>query len=217
MTDTPLLPEQNLEKSQPKIEGATEANIKLAKAGDVSPTVKPPEPAQENEKLKLATGEMEQSKSVEHRALQAHDATPYSDKTFADSQGRLIVERTWPSGDLKMVRAYDQNQQTPPEIPNIGQAGSANLTLEHSPHDGSVTRARLNDLETSPTYRGSGIGGHMLNSCEELAQKNKASEIYGAFQPHGENPTAVRDFYQKHGYQFRPGAMGGEEVFKRLN
>ncbi len=216
MADVVAPHEKQMEQLQPQIEGAPEASSKLASAGDASSGVKPLEPGNENEKLKIATGQQEQGDALERKLGQAKEVSGYSDQTFMDKQGHPIQTRTWQSGDLVQVRAYDQTVQQPKETPDLGQAGSANLALERDWRDGS-TRARLNDIETPPDYRGSGIGSHLLGECEQVAGQRSAREIYGAFVPHGENPAAVREFYQKHGYSFRPGAAGGEEVFKQFN
>lgn len=142
------------------------------------------------------------------------DDTPayLEDRNFADKTGRPIAMRTWESGDQYMIRAYDQDVQAPPEIPGVGQAGYANLTLERDADD-AVTRARLNDIMTSPQYRDSGIGGEMLGKAEQIAQEEGAQEVYGSLSYDAEDESAVRGFYQKHGYDFRA-TDRGEEITK---
>ncbi|MBN2003178.1 MAG: GNAT family N-acetyltransferase [Anaerolineae bacterium] len=144
----------------------------------------------------------------------ANDAGFPQDETFTDKEGRAITTRTWENGDQYMIRAYDQEVQSPPDSPNVGQAGYANLTLERDADD-MVDRARLNDIQTSPEYRDSGIGGKMLGTAEQIAQQHDAREIYGNLSYEGDDEGAVRGFYQNHGYDFRATAQG-EEVFKGL-
>jgi len=142
------------------------------------------------------------------------DAGFPQDETFTDKDGRAITTRTWENGDQYMIRAYDQEVQSPPDSPNVGQAGYANLTLERD-SNAVVERARLNDIQTSPEYRDSGIGGKMLGTAEHIAQQHNAEEIYGNLSYEAQDEGAVRGFYQNHGYDFRATDQG-EEVFKPL-
>lgn len=209
-------PEQQLEKMSPKIEGATEANAKLTGAKDASSGTTAIESSSENEKLKLATADKAAGATAETRLTRASDQSDYHDSAFKDTKGHSIALRTWHSGDLVQVRAYDQTIQQPKDTPDIGQAGYANLTLERNVSDDSVSRARLNDIETYHNYRGGGLGDEMLRTCEQTAKQNGAQEIYGAFSPRGD-ADKVQAFYQRNGYGFRPSAMGGEEIFKKLS
>lgn len=143
-----------------------------------------------------------------------NDAGLPQDETFTDKEERAITTRTWENGDQYMIRAYDQEVQAPPDSPNVGQAGYANLTLERDSNT-VVERARLNDIQTAPEYRDSGIGGKMLGTAERIAQQHDAKEIYGNLSYEAQDEGAVRGFYQNHGYDFRATDQG-EEVFKPL-
>lgn len=135
---------------------------------------------------------------------------------YADRQGRTHDVQTWKSGDATRVRAYDRGAGQPPERLSIGQSGYANGTLERDPHTGQVDRMRINDIQTTEGYRNSGLGSQMLRQTEAEAHKAGAREIYGSLSYEPQNEQAVRGFYEKHGYSFRPGPGGGEEVYKRL-
>ncbi len=73
MTDTPLLPEQYLEKSQPKIEGATEAHHRLTSASDASPGALTTESSSEHEKLKTVITGRDSSDPLEAKVSAAAD------------------------------------------------------------------------------------------------------------------------------------------------
>jgi len=77
-------------------------------------------------------------------------------------------------------------------------------------------RLRINDIETYPAYRGSGVGSEHIREAERIARQHGAREIYGSLGYKSEDEAAVRSFYRKHGYETRSGAMGGEEVYKDL-
>jgi GNAT superfamily N-acetyltransferase len=147
----------------------------------------------------------------------AQDAKSVSDTTFTDHQGRNIDIRTYPSGDSAYIRAYDtQRKPELPATPQVSDVGQANLHLEKDVN-GNVERARLQDINISnPQYRGSGIGSKMLEDSEAYAKKSNAKEIYGVFSPDSGEEQQTRQWYARHGYGFRPGQSGGEEVFKSL-
>ncbi len=118
------------------------------------------------------------------------------------------------------LRAYDAAKANAPDAPKgAGRAGEANLILEVSRDvDGQTTgrRLRVSDYEVPPAYQGEGIGGALLEEIKAIGRQHHAQEIYGPFAP-GENMEAVaRHTYEKHGFQFRPGAYGGEEAWLAL-
>jgi len=151
------------------------------------------------------------------RAMQGQDVyTPRPDDVnFTDRQGRPITVRTFPGSEQTYIRAYDRTQRVPPEhLDTKGQAGYANLRMERGPT--GDTRARLEDIQTMPSYRGNGIGDVMLGQGEKAARKNGASEIYGVLSYTPKDEAAVRQFYRDHHYSTRPGPQGGDEVYKKL-
>ena len=151
------------------------------------------------------------------RAMQGRDTYhPRPDDTsFTDAQGRPITIRTFGSDDQKYIRAYDRNQQSPPERPDRGQVGRANVHLERDIHTNQVTRAKLQDIETNTAYRESGIGSAMLGVVEQQAQQAGAREIYGSLDPGQMEQGSLHDFYTKRGYDIRP-SSGGAEIYKTL-
>lgn len=152
------------------------------------------------------------------RALQGQD-TPQpraDDVNFHDASGSPITVRAFGEGDQKYIRAYDRNRVQPPERPDPGQAGYANLYLERDLHTQQVTRAKLQDIHTSPDYRGRGIGSTMLDTAEQLARQNGAREIYGSLDPGQSKDGSVHDFYTHRGYQTRSFSNGRAEVYKSL-
>lgn len=161
------------------------------------------------------TGESQRLSPIGQRAMQGRDvySPRYGDIDFTDGKGRPITIRTFHSGDQVYIRAYDRNKKAPPERLDAGQAGYANLKFEHGLNKES--RARLQDIQTSPAYRKSGIGSAMLGQAESSARHNGAKEIYGSLSYEKETEATVRKFYRDHGYNTRIGAHGGEEVYKR--
>lgn len=152
------------------------------------------------------------------RALQGQD-TPQlraDDVNFRDASGSPITVRTFGEGDQKYIRAYDRNRVQPPERPDTGQAGYANLYLERDLQTQQVNRAKLQDIHTSPDYRRRGIGGAMLDTAEQLASQNGAREIYGSLDPGQSKEGSVHNFYTNRGYQTRSFSNGKVEVYKSL-
>lgn len=139
------------------------------------------------------------------------------DSQFTDNKGHDINIRTYPSGDSAYIRAYDR-QRTPqtPETPQVSDVGQANLHLEKD-ENGKVQSARLQDIIiNNPEYRGTGVGSKMLESSEDYAKKAGAKEIYGSFTPQSGEEAELKQWYEKHGYQFRPGKFSGQDVYKTL-
>lgn len=125
----------------------------------------------------------------------------YPDRSYTDAEGRDLTMRTYPSGDSYYVRVFDKAKTPqPPEQPSFGDAGRANLHLERDT-EGCVQRARLQDIDTAPEYRGAGTGGHMLEQCELIARQNGASEMYGDFAAEEGKEDETRQFYEKRGYE----------------
>ena len=131
---------------------------------------------------------------------------------FTDKTGRPITVRTWESGNQAFVRAYDTSKVPVPENVNPGQAGYANATLEKSANGDA--RVRLNDIQTTPEYRGAGTAGQMLNQVEQFAKKNGASEIYGSIDSQG-----ALDFWNKQadqGWMIDSSKSYYGQVYKKL-
>jgi GNAT superfamily N-acetyltransferase len=174
------------------------------------------DPRETKETLQPEAGEQRRLSPTGQRAMQGRDVyVPRPDDVnFTDGQGRPIAIRTFSGSDQTYIRAYDRNVQTPPERPDPGQAGYANLKLE--PDQTGNTRARLQDIYTAPAYRDNGVGSTMLNQAEKVAGQGGASEIYGSLSYEARNEAAVRKFYHNHGYSTRTSAQGGEEVYKKI-
>lgn len=135
---------------------------------------------------------------------------------YTDSHGRTHDVQTWQSGDYTQVRAYDRGAGQPPEHLQTGQSGYADARLERDPYSGQVDRMKITYIHTTEGYRGSGLGSRMLDHTEAEAHRAGAREIYGTLSYDSQDEQAVRGFYEKRGYSFRPHEGGGEEVYKRL-
>lgn len=134
---------------------------------------------------------------------------PRPDYDFVDRQGRDITLRTFENGNSYYIRAYDRTVVNPPERPNPGQAGAANVLIQDT--DGQK-RARLQDIEVPLSYRENGIGEEILKEAEGLARNKDCQEIYGL----APDDDKTRQWYEKRGYTFRQGQSGGSEVYKLL-
>lgn len=99
-----------------------------------------------------------------------------TDRNFRDAKGREITVRTFEYGDHKQIRAYDDAVRQPPERADTGQAGDADLLIQHDSHG---TRGRLMYIHTQREYEGAGIGSQMLSQAENLTRQNGGREIYG--------------------------------------
>jgi GNAT superfamily N-acetyltransferase len=180
-------------------------------------------------------GEADGKLEAERRIHEAQEATRSGEgapeRHFADKQGRVMTLRT-EGGELHEIRqAEAQDTQTirhPIRLRTYHEgreAGRANLTLEtdktynhstgHYDHVADC-RLRINDMETYPAYRGSGVGSEHIKETERIAHQHEVREIYGSLSYKPEDEVAVRSFYHKHGYETRPGVVGGEEVYKDL-
>lgn len=145
------------------------------------------------------------------------------DQTFTDDKNREITIRSHDNGNSHYIRAYDRDQN--PDLPanaSLSKSiGQCTLTEETEVYKNQITenseyrtdRVRLNDITVEDDYQNSGIGGRMLESAEEIAQKTGAREIYGTFTPEAGKEAELREFYQKHGFNFRT-TGNGEEVYK---
>jgi len=172
---------------------------------------------------------------TEQRIREAQEATRSAEgateRHFADKQGRDMTLCREGAEPDKIQQAEAQDTQTIRQPIRLRtyhegrEAGRANLTLEtdktynHSTgHYDHVAdrRLRINDIETHPAYRGSGVGSEHIREAERIARQHEVREIYGSLSYKAEDEAAVRSFYHKHGYETRPGAMGGEEVYKDL-
>lgn len=137
----------------------------------------------------------------------------YPDRSYTDSEGRHLTMRTYPSGDSYYVRVFDKAKTPqPPAQPSFGDAGRANLHLERD-SEGRVTRARLQDIDTTPEYRGAGTGSRMLEQCEFIAKQNGAAGVYGTFSAEEGKEHETRRFYAERGYRF---SQGGGDLSKEL-
>lgn len=116
------------------------------------------------------------------RALERANSqkTEVVDATMTDKAGHPVTLRSWENDSGVMVRAYDTSKVDVPENPNLGQAGHAEAHFDRS--FDAQKRLRLNYIETNGDYRGTGVGGQMLNQVEQYAQKNGATEIYGSIE-----------------------------------
>jgi GNAT superfamily N-acetyltransferase len=120
-----------------------------------------------------------------------------------------MLIRTYHNGDSDMLRTFDKSGSAP-EQPTTTPSY---LNLHHERGvDGKVERTRLSDVFVPENQRGQGIGGNLLQAAETNAIDHGAQEIYGASPQ--DNSTQM--WYEKRGYAFRPGSMGGEEVYKVL-
>lgn len=119
---------------------------------------------------------------VQIRALERTNVhkTKVADSTMTDKAGRPINLRNWENEGGIMVRAYDTSKVNVPERPDPGQAGHAEAHFDKS--FDSQKRLRLNYIETNGEYRGTGIGGKMLQQVEEYAHNNGATEVYGVIE-----------------------------------
>ena len=172
---------------------------------------------------------------VEPRIREAQEAARSAEGTterhFTDRKGRDMTLRTEGAEPHKIRQVEAQDTQTirhPIRLRTYHEgreAGRANLTLETEKTYNPTTahydrvadrRLRINDIETYPAYRGSGVGSEHIKEAERIARQHRAREIYGSLSYKPEDEAVVRSFYRKHGYETRPGAMRGEEVYKDL-
>lgn len=167
-----------------------------------------------------------------HEAQEAaRSAEGASERHFTDKKGRDMTLRREGTEPDKIRQAEAQDTQTIRHSIRLrtyheGQeVGRANLTLEtdktYNPGTGHYDhvadrRLRINDIETHPAYWDSGVGSEHIREAERIARQHEVREIYGSLSYKTEDEAAVRSFYHKHGYETRPGAMGGEEVYKDL-
>ena len=179
--------------------------------------------------------EAQERLEAEQRVHEAREATRSAEgateRHFTDKKGRDMTLRMEGAEPHKIRQAEAQDTQTihhPIRLRTYheGQkAGRANLTMEtdkaYNPSTGHYDRVadrrlRINDIKTEPAYRGNGVGSEHIREAEGIARRHGAREIYGNLSYEAEDEAAVRGFYGKHGYETRPGAMGGEEVYKDL-
>lgn len=105
---------------------------------------------------------------------------PKNTTTFKDAQQRDITIQRWGDDGLVQLRAYDNAVGKVPDTPDIGQAGMANLNIEHSP-DG-LTHVRLQDIVIPQDYRNSGISSKFLEQTVDIAKAKGAENIYGVIE-----------------------------------
>jgi len=179
--------------------------------------------------------EAQERMEAERRIREAQEATrPAEDATerhFTDRKGREMTLRTEGAEPHRIRQAEAQDTQTirhPVRLRSYHEGqevGRANLTMEtdkaYNPSTSHYDRVadrrlRINDIETAPAYRGSGVGSEHIKEAERIARRHGAREIYGNLSYKSEDEAAVRSFYREHGYETRPGTMGGEEVYKDL-
>lgn len=167
-----------------------------------------------------------------HEAQEAvRPAEGATERHFTDQKRRDMTLRTEGAESHKIRQAEAQDTQTirhPIRLRTYHEgreAGRANLTLEtnktYNPSTGHYDRVadrrlRINDVETHPAYRGSGVGSEHIREAERIARQHGVREIYGSLSYETEDEAAVRGFYRQHSYETRAGAMGGEEVYKDL-
>jgi hypothetical protein len=111
MSDVTPQHEKQIEQLQPKVEGAAEANVKLASAKDLSSDTVLAESRSENEKLKLQTSSRIDSGTSEARIQSAHDASAKVDFRSIDSvavQDKTGKPTVWESSPIERGRAYEE-------------------------------------------------------------------------------------------------------------
>lgn len=169
------------------------------------------------------------------RIREAQEATRSAEgateRHFTDKRGRDMTLRTEGAEPNKIRQTEARDTQTirhPIRLRTYHEgreAGRANLTLEtdkaynlNTDHYDRVAdrRLRINDIKTHSAYRGSGVGSEHIREAERIARQHGDREIYGNLSYKAEDEAAVRGFYRKHNYETRPGAIGGEEVYKDL-
>jgi len=179
--------------------------------------------------------DMQEKLEAGRRINEAQEATRSAEgateRHFTDKKGRDMTLRTEGAEPHKIWQAEGQDTQTIRHSIRLRtyhkgrEAGRANLTLEidktYNPATGHYDhiadrRLRINDIETHPAYRGSGVGSEHIREAERIARRYGAREVYGSLSYKPEDEAAVHSFYRKHGYETRPGAMGGEEICKDL-
>ena len=174
---------------------------------------------------------LEAERRIHEAQEAARSAEGTAERHFTDRMGRdMTLHRKGAEPDkIRQAEAQDtQSIRHPIRLRTYHQGrevGRANLTLEtektFDPGTGHYDRAadrrlRINDIETHPAYRGSGVGSESIKEAERIARQHGAREIYGSLSYQPEDEMAVRSFYRQHGYETRPGAMGGQEVYKDL-
>lgn len=194
------------------------------------------------EEVQRSQSQSDLAREAEQRMRETQDLPKYQYNTdgsmerhFADKQGRDTTLRVEGADQASIgkfeqdprlekshqfrVRAFDTavaNEGEP--FKDKGRVAHAEASLESSQSLGSeeTKRMRLTDIETLQGYRGNGIGDQMLGEVEQLANEHGAKEVYGVYSPEAGTEARTRAFYEAHGYQFRPGASGGTEVYKRM-
>ena len=182
-------------------------------------------------KQQEAQEKLEAEQRIHEAQETARPAEGATERHFADKQGRDMTLRTEGAEPHKIRQAEAQDTQTirhPIRLRTYHEgreAGRANLTLEtdktYNPSTGHYDRVadrhlRINDIETHPAYRGSGVGSEHIREAERIARQHEVREVYGSLSYKTEDEAAVRSFYHKYSYETRPGAMGGEEVYKDI-
>lgn len=151
---------------------------------------------------------------------QERDMTLRVDGNDPQTSARVAGERSLESHQSIRIRTADTAEAArQPAFRDRGQIGYANADLEISRDvNGNETgrRLRLQDIKTNDTHEGNGIGGQMLDEVERAGQQHGAREVYGNFSAESGKEAATRHWYQQHGFEFRPGSGGGEEVYKTL-
>lgn len=169
-------------------------------------------------------------------SLVRHNNDGSTERSFRTQQGQNLTLRIEGNADEAIrqttseqrvesqhairLRVYDTDEaKSDPPFKGKGERGRANLTLEIR-RDASMSqqerRLHLNDIVTHRAHRGKGVGSVMLREAENIGRQWGAREIYGSLSYESEDEAAVRGFYQKHGFGFRPMPHGGEEVWKSL-
>lgn len=178
-----------------------------------------------------AQEKLEAERRIHEAQEAAHSVEGATERYFTDKKGRDMALRREGVESQRIQQAEAQDTQTirhPIRLRTYHEgreAGRANLTLEtdktYNPGIGHYDhvadrRLRINDIETHPAYRDSGVGSEHIREAERIARQYGAREVYGSVSYKTEDEAAVRSFYRKHGYETRPGVMGGEEVYKNL-
>ena len=138
------------------------------------------------QKQQEAQEKLEAGQRIHEAQEAARSAEGATERHFTDRKGRDMTLRREGAEPDKIRQAKAQDTQTirhPIYLRTYHEgreAGRANLTLEtdktHNPSTGHYDRVadrrlRINDIETHPAYRGSGVGSEHIREAERIARQ----------------------------------------------
>jgi len=135
---------------------------------------------------------------------------PWTEYVFHDANSRNLLLLAHVVGDECYIRVHDLDLRpvVRRDEPSVANGSYANIRLERDVN-GSVTRARLQDIMVTSSHRLAGIGSQMLEEAERFARDQHAAEIYGE----APSDISTHTWYARRGYGFR--SIGGkEQVFR---